>query len=287
MSLLAVYAINKEKMIKKFYALLMLSLLSMPLCSSAHLPDKPIYFVIIIPSYNNKAWYQKNLDSVLSQKYSHYHVIYMNDNSTDGTGDLVAAYLREKDKDRKVFFIDNNQRVGALANIYRAVQFSQDNQVMVLLDGDDWLAHENVLSKLATTYENNKNWLVYSQFMQLPMNEHGWNRVFAKSEYQSPHISRNYSPSHLRTFYAGLFKKIKLDDLKHEGEFYSMTWDMAIMLPMVEMASEGHVHFIPEVMYMYNHANPISDHCVDGDLQRNFSSIIATKKKYAPIKQLF
>lgn len=262
--------------------------IALPVCGNEIvIGDQSVHFVIIIPSYNNKSWYQKNLDSVLMQKYSHYHVIYLNDNSTDGTGDLVAAYLQEKDKDRKVFLVDNSQRIGALANIYRAVQFSQDNHVMVLLDGDDWLAHENVLSKLAVAYANKKNWLVYSQFLQLPMNEHGWNRTFTKSEYQSPNIPRNYSPSHLRTFYAGLFKKIKVEDLKHEGEFYSMTWDMAIMLPMVEMASDGHVQFISEVLYMYNHANPISDHCVDEKLQRNFCSVIAAKKKYAPIARLF
>ena len=121
--------------------------------------------------------------------------------------------------------------------------------------------------------------------MQIPMNEYGWNRSFSKNEYQNPNIPRDYSPSHLRTFYAGLFKKISQEDLLHDGAFYSMTWDMAIMLPMVEMASEGHVHFIPDVLYIYNHANPLSDHCVDAALQSRLCRIIRAKKKYEPLAQ--
>lgn len=271
----------------KVYGIIIALFMGSTVSHTQQVTELPIHFIVIIPSYNNRSWYQKNLDSVLCQKYTNYQAIYINDNSTDGTGDLVAKYLKDHDKERKVFLINNTQRVGALANIYRSVQFWPDDHVMVLLDGDDWLAHEKVLEKLAAAYANKNNWLVYTQFMQLPMNEHGWNRTFTKSEYQSPNIPRNYSPSHLRTFYAGLFKKINPEDLKHEGQFYSMTWDMAIMLPMVEMASDGHVHFIPEVLYMYNHANPMSDHCVDGKLQRNFCTIIAGKKKYTPLDSLF
>ena len=37
------------------------------------------HFVFIIASYNNKQWYKPNLDSVFSQKYKNYHVIYTDD----------------------------------------------------------------------------------------------------------------------------------------------------------------------------------------------------------------
>jgi hypothetical protein len=84
-----------------------------------------------------------------------------------------------------------------------------------------------------------------------------------------------------------LFKKIKYEDLLHEGNFFAMTWDMAIMLPMVEMASNGHVKFLPEVMYVYNHSNPLSDHVIDVELQRRLHAVIAAKKKYAPLKTLW
>src|SRR3989304_2120498 len=57
-------------------------------------PKKEKHFVVIVPSYNNKDWYQKNLDSIFMQKYTNYHVVYIDDVSTDGTGDLVEKYVQ-------------------------------------------------------------------------------------------------------------------------------------------------------------------------------------------------
>jgi glycosyltransferase involved in cell wall biosynthesis len=244
------------------------------------------HFVIVIPSYNNKNWYQKNLEFVLTQSYENYKVVYVNDCSTDGTGQLVTEYLKKYDTRNKVTVINNTKRVGALANIYNTVHACEDTDIIVLLDGDDWLPHEQVLLSLGRAYANEQNWLVYTQFVQWPMNEIGWNRFFFKRQYQSPNTPRNYSPSHMRTFYAGLFKKIKKEDLMFAGDFYPMTWDKAIMLPMVEMASEGHVHFITEVLYVYNHSNPLSDHNIDLKLQQKLDSIIVHKPKYAPLKSM-
>lgn len=253
----------------------------------ANVPEgDDVHFVIVIPSYNNKEWYEKNLDSALEQTYKNYHVVYINDASTDGTGDLVAAYVRKKDIDKKVTLLSNKKRNGALANIYHVVHNCADNDVIVLLDGDDWLAHRNVLKRLYDSYAHKKKWLVYSQFAFWPGIEVGWNRAFSTRQYKNSTSARNYSPSHLRTFYAGLFKKIKHADLMHEGDFFAMTWDMAIMLPMVEMASDGHVQFIDETMYIYNNSNPLSDHRIDLELQRKLSGIITAKKKYNPLKSL-
>lgn len=244
------------------------------------------HFVVVIPSYNNKQWYEKNLDSLLKQTYRNYDVVYIDDCSSDGTGNLVRTYVEAHRAQEFVTLIKNKKRVGALANIYNIVHACKNSDVIILLDGDDWLAHENVLLKLNELYSVNKCWVAYTQFIQWPMEQVGWNKSFSSRHYQSPDSPRDYSPSHLRTFYAGLFKKIKKEDLMYEGDFFAMTWDMAIMLPMVEMASNGHVKFVPEIMYIYNHSNPISDHVVNLDLQKKLHGIIAAKKKYVPISCL-
>ncbi len=41
------------------------------------------HFVIEITSYNSIKWYKQNLDSVFSQTYPYYRVIYIDDNSID------------------------------------------------------------------------------------------------------------------------------------------------------------------------------------------------------------
>src|SRR5438046_1146031 len=77
--------------------------------------------VIIIPSYNNENWYERNLDSVVNQRYHNYSIIYINDCSTDDTGLLVAQYIKDKKLEHRVTLINNTERKGALANFYYAI----------------------------------------------------------------------------------------------------------------------------------------------------------------------
>ena len=58
------------------------------------------HFVIVCASYNNKDWYRWNLDSLINQDYKNYHIMYIDDFSTDGTGALVAKYIQENKETR-------------------------------------------------------------------------------------------------------------------------------------------------------------------------------------------
>ena len=55
---------------------------------------EPISFFIVIPSYNNALWYKQNLDSIAIQNYPNWHAYYINDHSTDKTGELVERYVK-------------------------------------------------------------------------------------------------------------------------------------------------------------------------------------------------
>lgn len=52
-------------------------------------------FCIVVPTFNNKAEqrYLRNIRSIVMQNYSNYHIVVMDDGSTDGTGDLILQYL--------------------------------------------------------------------------------------------------------------------------------------------------------------------------------------------------
>lgn len=59
----------------------------------------------------------------------------------------------------------------------------------------------------------------------------------------------------------------------------SMTWDMAMMFPMLEMS--GHrSKFISEFLYTYNLSNPINDHKVNQKLQQKLDRLIRGMTKY-------
>ena len=242
--------------------------------------------VIVTASYKNSEWYEKNLDSILSQDYDNFRVIYLDDCSPDGTGDLVEAYLKEHPQGHRVTLIKNEQRVGAMANLYRAIHMCDDKAVIVIVDGDDCLAYDGVLKYLNEVYTESDVWLTYGQFLEVPSRNHGfccpipWYVVEQHSFRDFDH-----APSHLRTFYAGLFKRIKKEDLMYEGEFVQMSYDIAMMFPMMEMASR-HFRFISRILYIYNGNNPISDHRVNKDLQRKIDLYIRSKSRYKPLAYL-
>lgn len=133
-------------------------------------------FVIIIPSYNNEEYYFRNLESVVHQKVdAPFEIVYINDCSTDRTGMLVDAYVKERHLEDKVKVIHNSQRVGnALGNLYTAIHECADHKIIVTVDGDDFLAHDRVLARLQQEYADPNVWMTYGQFMYYPQNSLGF-----------------------------------------------------------------------------------------------------------------
>lgn len=251
----------------------------------SNIKEKP--FVIIIPSYNNELFCTANINSALDQRYKNYRVIFINDCSSDKTLELVKKTVAKSHKKDLVTIIDNNTRELALANYYYAIhKNTKDDEIIITLDGDDMLASPYVLKHLNLAYSNNEKeiWLTYGQMRYLsnPKSK-SWIRDIPK-EIVKENRFREYPhlPSHLRTFYSWLFKLIDIEDLQDNGEFYPMTWDVAMMLPMIEMA-RNHFVFIPHVLYIYNDVNTISDHRTDQELQFNLSKEIRAKPPYFPL----
>jgi glycosyltransferase involved in cell wall biosynthesis len=262
----------------------------------AQAPQAP-QFVFIVPSYNNEKWYKLNLDSLVYQRSSKpYKMYYVNDCSLDTTGKKVEAYITERRLERKVKVIHNQQRVGALANIYNTVHkyCKDDQQIVVLIDGDDFLQDPHgILLYLEAIYKDPDIWMTYGQFRFWPAGNLGLGALVPRHVLEQRKLREHpFTLSPLRTFKVGLFKKIKKEDLLYKGQFFSMTHDMAIMIPMVEMCapkdrlSKNHSFFIRDPLYRYNYQNPLSDFRVNRPLQEFFDTLIRAKKPYQPLDRL-
>ena len=245
------------------------------------------HFVVIIPSYNNQEWVKQNLTSVFDQNYSNYEIVYIDDCSTDNTFEKVLSITQENQQEHRVKIIRNMQRKGALANLYHAIHACDNDAIIVCLDGDDWLSGPHVLATLNNYYTSENIWLTYGNYRIYQDNTWG-----ICSEYAATTIATNnyrydcaWRASHLRTFYAGLFKKIKLEDLLYKGNFYTVAWDLGLMFPMLEM-SGGKFAFIQEPLYIYNRNNPLNDFRCHELEQIQIDYFIRSKPAYAPIKRL-
>jgi glycosyltransferase involved in cell wall biosynthesis len=244
-------------------------------------------FVVVIPSFNNERWCRENLESVLSQAYANFRVIYIDDCSGDDTVKLVDEYLAENARAHLVEFRCNDIRVGPLSNIDNAVRSCDPNEIVVLVDGDDFLSHRHVLMRLNTIYQDPDVWLTWGQFVRFPQGTEGFcapipDEVVSAGAFRDfPFVS-----SHLRTFYAGLYNRIRLVDLKDsDGQFFTIAGDVAQMFAMHEMAGP-HGKFVAEVLYKYNRANPLNDDKLDRAGQVRTEREIRGKARYGRLSRL-
>jgi cellulose synthase/poly-beta-1,6-N-acetylglucosamine synthase-like glycosyltransferase len=252
-------------------------------------------FAVIIPSYNNEKYVERNLRSVLDQEYQNFQVIYIDDASTDKTYEKACEIVKAYEMDDKVTIVANAFNKKALENLYDAITSLEDDVIAILLDGDDWFSQNSVLKELNRYYNDSDVWLTYGQYINYPTYEIGISRepIF-KSFMNHGNLRKvglfskenEWFFSHLRTFYAKLFKRIKKEDLLYEGKFFSSAWDLAILFPMCEMA-RSHAKFIPNVLYVYNRETPINDDKIRKDEQAFLNHYIRSRKPYEKLEKLF
>lgn len=244
-------------------------------------------FVVTIFSYNNERWCLDNLKSVFEQNYRNFRVMYVDDRSSDKTKQLARGYLRAHPA-IKSDYIRNAVRCKKMANMYRVInERCLDDEVVIELDGDDTFANPNVLTTLDQVYRSGDVWMTYGQYMT-DSGRHG--STTGCKQIAPDVIAHNTFRDHewagwpLRTFKAFLFKAIKKEDLMYEGEFFDVTADLAYMFPLFELAGT-HSRFVPDVLYVYNTQNPISDGRLYKQRQALMDHVIRARPRYLPLER--
>jgi glycosyltransferase involved in cell wall biosynthesis len=171
--------------------------------------EKQNKFKLIVPSYNNEQWAEYNLASILNQTYQNFEVVYINDASDDTTLEKVNSIVGNN---KKFNIINNKTNKGAAYNYVEFVdKFVDDEDIIVHLDGDDWLIDEHVLYKLNQTYIENDYWMTYGQFLVFDGNEYRKSNPQGTAHSDYVHQFKLYRrddwrASHLRTYKGKLFK---------------------------------------------------------------------------------
>ena len=241
---------------------------------------------IVVPFYNCENWIQRCLLSIATQQFKDWECVIINDASTDGSKDVLDRLDFVKN-DSRFSVIHNAVNVKALKNIVDGFDFlnckSEPECIMMIIDGDDFLYSEQSLNIIAQVYQQHTQLLLtYGDWIGHPYGDSSNCRP-----YPSEVIANNayryapFSASHLRTFKSKIWYAIKDEDLKDEtGEYFEAGWDVAFMIPMLEMAQERHT-YINHVMYCYNKENPLSDYKVNAKKQESAVQLTQSRKKYS------
>jgi len=246
------------------------------------------HFTVVIPTYNSEKWTRRNFASALKQEYDNFDIVFINDSSTDTTGQVAEETHKElkQTTNANVKIIHNDKNKKALHNIYSAVENSKLGTIIVTLDGDDWLADESVLNYLNGVYNDNSIWMTAGSYVE---NYGGTiKRPDIDDDFWSSNVrTKLWTISHLRTFRRDLFMKIKKEDmLDKDGEFYKFTFDQVMMYPMIEMAWKEHFKPIDKILYVYNRSNPLSVDRIHRHDQLRIEHEVKNKKPYDRIDSL-
>ena len=219
-------------------------------------------FVFIVPSYNNSQWIERNLQSIFDQTYVKWKIIYINDNSTDDTHDKFMDL--SKDHIDKITYIQNTTKYGQAFNRYRAYNRCADDDICILLDGDDWLASPFVLQYLVYFMHINEVDVTYGHFQSYSKGvltpyinkntEHGYSeKVVTYGTYRND----LWRGMHLRVMCAKYLKRVDpMDFLLSDNSFIYCATDMVESFTALELC-KGRLAKIDEILCIYNRENSV------------------------------
>ncbi len=229
----------------------------------ARIGAPPVY-KFIVPVRNGAKWIRRCLDSIAAQDdRATIEIIVINDASTDDTSAEIKQFqlYLDTERDIEVTVIANQERMWSLPSIVKGITkhgSQSDETVIIIVDGDDWLT-SNALETVNEEYIEGA-WMTYGSFMDTD-GKPSWmgaypQRVVRDGKYRQ----FAWRGSHLKTFKQWLFRKIDYSAFKDDnGNWFHITGDVALMLPLLEMARER-AHYIPTPIYNYNVETPDNDH---------------------------
>lgn len=107
---------------------------------------------VIIPSYNYAHFLSKSAQSVLSQTYSDFRLLIIDNASTDNSHEVISDLLKE---DSRVDYERNDHNLGFHPSLLKAIEMTSAEYLVILPADDFW--HEDFLEKLMLGIESDKD----------------------------------------------------------------------------------------------------------------------------------
>lgn len=140
--------------------------------------DKPI-ISIIVPVYNVEKYIHKCIDSILSQSYTDFEVLLIDDGSTDSSGIICDEYAR-KDARIRVFHKEN----GGVSSARNIGILNAKGKYSIHVDADDWIEINMLQMMFSQIKKRNSDMLIVDYFKN---NNKKQNKIIQKPSSLNPY----------------------------------------------------------------------------------------------------
>jgi len=120
---------------------------------------------VVIPVYNREKYVAVAIDSILSQTFSDFELLVVDDGSTDRTIDVVLSY-----SDPRIRLVRNNANRGVATTRNKGIQLAR-GEYLAFLDSDDW-AYPKRLAKQIAFLDNHPDYAAVGSWIEW-MSEEG------------------------------------------------------------------------------------------------------------------
>jgi glycosyltransferase involved in cell wall biosynthesis len=220
------------------------------------------------------------LQSLHMQTYFDWQAVVTVDRHGDRTYERA---VETAGNDPRITIVRNEHRLYPMENIVRAIRRSdaEPEDVIVILDGDDWFITDRALERIAFEHVDDDCWMTYGSWISNDRAHPGrWPAYREGVDFRGvPWLG-----TAVRTWKKWLFDLIDEEDLRdRDGRYFRINEDVACMFPMLEMATTRRAHHIEEPLMLYNrnsHHDP--KRRLKNEGLRNVAEL-RTRRRYAPL----
>jgi len=119
---------------------------------------------VILPVYNCEEYIGLAIDSILSQTYTNFELIIIDDCSTDSTPKILESY-----KDSRIRIIRNSKNIGISRSLNLGVSFS-NGKLIARMDADDISLSERLKAQVEFMRTNPEIGVLGTQFLKIADN---------------------------------------------------------------------------------------------------------------------
>lgn len=207
-------------------------------------------FSIIVRIYNAEKYISRQIESIISQAYSNWELILVNDGSIDSSGEICDRYSKKYNNIRVIH--QNNS--GCTCATIKGLQIANGDYCLAI-DADDWL--DNNLLEIANSYLEGNNYDILEYGIRIIKNNSIFQTVsYVKKETdftQGEFLKFTWETT-LHSLCTKFIRRNILNFTQNEIEYFTknkinQNEDMLISIPYILCSNK--IKVIPDCMYNY------------------------------------